>query len=168
MGIASGEIPPPLSTHAVSDFQAPPALAVTKSVPLKKTQSALSAGHASFRDDQVEESPEAAKKFCPCADIFWKYGFSVLGSAGVQPHEQPIVVGSGLCVVIALMIAVSVDPMYITRLASPGAIPIAWVMSSVCSVSSQSPPALVSRQEVLVPSGESSVMGTLFVCPTFL
>src|SRR6202050_4844358 len=133
MGIASGKIPPPLSPHAVSDFQAPPALAVTKSVPPTETMYALSAGQASFRDDQVEESPEAAKKFCPCAAIFWKYGFSVLGSAGVQPHEQPIVVGSGLCVVIAPMIAVSVDPTYITRLASPGAMPIAWVMSSVRS-----------------------------------
>src|SRR5277367_3736577 len=159
----SGEIPPPLSTHAVSDFQAPPALAVTKSVPPTETTNALSAGHASLLFDHVEESPEAAKKFCPCAAIFWKYGLSVLGSAGVQPHEQPMVVGSGLCVVIALMIAVSVDPMYITRLASPGAMPIACVMSSVCSVSSQSPPARVSTHEVLVPSVESSVIGTLLV-----
>ena len=62
----------------------------------------------------------------------------MFGSAGVQPQEQPIVVGKGLCVVIALIIAVSVDPMYITRLASPGAMPSAWVISSVCSVSSQS------------------------------
>ena len=47
-----------------------------------------------------------------------------------------MVVGSGLCVVMALMMAVSVEPTYITRLASPGAMPSAWVMSSVCSVSS--------------------------------
>jgi hypothetical protein len=67
-----------------------------------------------------------------------------------------------------LMIAVSVDPMYITRPASPGAMPIAWVMSSVCSVSSQFPPAFVSTHLVLVPSVDSSVIGTLLVCPTFL
>ncbi len=70
-----------------------------------------------------------------------------------------MVVGSGLCVVMALMIAVSVDPMYTTRLASPGAMPIAWVMSSVCSVSSQ----LGETQLVLVPSVESRVIGTLLV-----
>ena len=61
----------------------------------------------------------------------------MLGSAGVHPHEQPMVVGSGLCVVMALMMAVSVDPTYMTRLARPGAMPMAWVMSRVCSVSSQ-------------------------------
>ena len=79
-----------------------------------------------------------------------------------------MVVGSGLCVVMALMMAVSVEPTYITRLASPGAMPRAWVMSRVCSVSSQLPPARVSTQEVLVPSVESSVTGTLLVWPTFL
>src|SRR5271168_3911594 len=163
MAMLSGEIPPPLSTHAVSDFHAPPALAVTRSVPPTETTNALSAGQASLLFDQVDESPEAAKKFWPCAAIFWKYGLSVLGSAGVQPQEQPMVVGSGLLVVMALMIAVSTDPMYITRLDSPGAMPIAWVMSSVCSVSSQSPPALESTQDVLVPSVESRVIGTLLV-----
>jgi len=64
-------------------------------------------------------------------------------------HEQPMVVA------VAVRRhgaddAVSVDPIYITRLASSGAMPIAWVMSSVCSVSSQLPPALVSTQLVLV------------------
>ncbi len=88
----------------------------------------------------------------------------MVGSAGVQPHEQPMVVGSGLWVVMALMIAVSVDPTYITRLASPGAMPRAWVMSSVCSVSSQSPRPLAEyTQLVLVPSVESRVTGTLLV-----
>jgi len=61
--IESGDMPPPLSAHAVSDFQAPPAPAVTRSVPPTETTYALSAGHASFLEDQVEESPEAAKKF---------------------------------------------------------------------------------------------------------
>jgi len=65
-----------------------------------------------------------------------------------------------LCVVMALIIAVSVDPMYITRLASPGAMPIAWVMSRVCSVSSQ---PLEYTQLVLVPSVERRVIGTLLV-----
>src|ERR1700721_4620003 len=102
-------MPPPLSTHAVSDCHAPPARSVTRPVPPTETMNALSAGQASFLDDQVELSPEAAKKFCPCADIFWKYGSSVLGSAGVHPHEQPIVFGSGVCVVMAPIIAVSVE-----------------------------------------------------------
>src|ERR1700723_3693127 len=152
----SGEMPPPESTHAVSDFHAPPALPVVRSVPPTETTFASSAGQASLLDDQVELSPDAAKKFCPCAAIFSKYGSSVEGSAGVHPHEQPMVVGSGLCVVIALMIAVSVEPTYIVRLASPGAMPSACVMSSVCSVSSQLP--LASVQLVLVPSVDSSVM----------
>src|SRR5580658_5436625 len=104
-------MPPPESVHAVSDFHAPPALAVVRSVPPTETTFASSAGHASLLADHVELSPEAAKKFCPCAAIFSKYGSSVEGSAGVQPHEQPMVVGSGLCEVIALMMAVSVDPM---------------------------------------------------------
>ena len=68
----SGLMPPPLSTHAVSDFHGPPALAVTRSVPPTDTTFASSAGHASFLLDHVELSPEAAKKFWPCADIFWK------------------------------------------------------------------------------------------------
>ena len=72
-------------------------------------------------------------------------------------------VGSGLCVVIELMMAVSLDPTYITRLASPGAMPRACVMSSVCSVSSQRPPDLESTQLVLVPSAENNVTGTVFV-----
>src|SRR5579871_238063 len=166
IAILSGEMPPPLSTHAVSDFHGPPALLVVKSVPPTETTLASSAGHASFLVDHVELSPDAAKKFCPCAAIFRKYGSSVEGSAGVHPHEHPIVVGSGLCVVMALMIAVSLDPTYITRLANPGAIPNACVMSSVCSVSSQRPPARESTQLVLVPSVESNVIGTVLVCLT--
>src|ERR1700733_13033226 len=159
-------MPPPLSTQAVSEDQAPPALLVTRSVPPTETMLASSAGHASLRVDQVEASPDAAKKFWPWAAIFWKNGSSVVGSAGVQPHEQPMVVGSGLWVVMALIMAVSVEPMYSVRLASPGAMPMAWVISRVCSVSSQSPPARLSVQAVLVPSVESRVMGTLLVCPT--
>src|ERR1700727_2548309 len=105
MAILSGEMPPPLSTQAVSDFQGPPALAVVRSVPPTETMLASSAGHASALPDffHVELSPEATKKFWPCDDIFSKYGSSVVGSAGVHPQEQPTVVGSGLCVVIALM-----------------------------------------------------------------
>ena len=44
----------------------------------------------------LEASPEAAKKFWPCAAIRLKNGSSVVGSCGVHPQEQPIVVGSGL------------------------------------------------------------------------
>ena len=171
IAIPSGEIPPPLSDQAVSELHAPPAPVVIRSVPPTDTTYALSAGQASFFVDQVEASPDAAKKFCPCADIFWKYGFNVLASAGVQPHEQPIVVGSGLCVVMALMIAVSVFPMYTTRLASPGAMPSAWVMSSVCSVSSQLLRALglvAATQLVLVPSVDNKVIGTLLVWCTLV
>ncbi len=65
IAILSGEMPPPLSAQAVSDFQAPPALVVLKSVPPTETTYALSAGHASFLDDQVELSPDATKKFWP-------------------------------------------------------------------------------------------------------
>jgi hypothetical protein len=65
IAILSGVIPPPESTHAVSEDQGPPALAVTRSVPPTETTYASSAGHASFLVDQVELSPEAAKKFGP-------------------------------------------------------------------------------------------------------
>jgi hypothetical protein len=37
IAILSGEMPPPLSDHAVSDFQAPAALAVVRSVPPTET-----------------------------------------------------------------------------------------------------------------------------------
>ena len=105
----SGEMPPPLSTHAVSDFQGPAALEVVKSVPPTETILASSAGQASFVADQAEASPDAAKKFWPCAAICSKYGLRVLGSAGVQPHEQLICLDNGASVVetIALMQAVS-------------------------------------------------------------
>ena len=70
-----------------------------------------------------------------------------------------MVVGSGLWVVMALIMAVSDEPTYTVRLASPGAIPIAWVISSVCSVSSHLFLPLYT-QDVLVPSVDSSVIGT--------
>src|ERR1700690_886451 len=130
-------MPPPLSTHAVSDIHGPAAPVVIKSVPPTETTYGSSAGQASLLADHAEAAADAVKKFCPCTAIFLKYGSRMVGSAGVQPHEQPIVVGSGLCVVIALMIAVSDEPMYTTILASPGAMPSACVISSVCSVSSQ-------------------------------
>src|SRR5450432_600342 len=161
-------MPPPLSTHAVSDMHGPAAPVVIKSVPPTETTYGSSAGQASLLADQVEASPDAVKKFCPCTAIFLKNGSRTIGSTGVHPHEQPIVVGSGLCVVIALIIAVSDDPTYTTRLASPGAMPSACVMSSVCSVSSQRPPATESTQATLVPSVENSVTGTVLVWPTFV
>ena len=70
-----------------------------------------------------------------------------------------MVVGSGLCVVMALIMAVSVEPTYTVKLASPGAIPIACVISSVCSVSSHLLLPLYTH-EVLVPSVETNVIGT--------
>ncbi len=57
--------------------------------------------------------------------------------------------------------AESVEPTYMIRLASPGAMPSACVMSSVCSVSSQLPPAVESTQLVLVPSVESERDGNV-------
>ncbi len=89
----------------------------------------------------------------------------MLASAGVQPQEQPIASASGLCVVIALMMAVSVEPTYISSPARPGAMPIACVMSRFCSPSSQ---PLLYAHAVLVPSVEISVTGTLLVWPMFL
>ena len=105
----SGETPPPLSTQAVSDAHGPPALEVVRSVPPTETILASSAGQASFDEDQAWLSPEAAKKFWPCEAICSKYGSRVLGSAGVQPHEQLICFDNGASVVvtIALMQAVS-------------------------------------------------------------
>jgi hypothetical protein len=116
IGTESGEMPPPLSAQAVSDFQGPAALAVVRSVPPTETIFASSAGQASFDEDQAELSPDAAKKFWPCDAICSKYGSRVLGSAGVQPHEQLICLDRGASVVetIALMQAVSLmfpDPL---------------------------------------------------------
>src|SRR5208282_822107 len=117
-GIAmeSGEMPPPLSAHAVSDFHGPAALEVVKSVPPTETTFASSAGQASFDADHAELSPDAAKKFWPCDAICSKYGSRVLGSAGVHPHEQLICLdnGASVSVTIALMQAVSLispDPL---------------------------------------------------------
>jgi hypothetical protein len=116
IGMESGEMPPPLSAQAVSDFQGPAALEVVRSVPPTETIFASSAGQASFDEDQAELSPDAAKKFCPCDAICSKYGSRVLGSAGVQPHEQLICLDRGASAVetIALMQAVSLmfpDPL---------------------------------------------------------
>ena len=88
----------------------------------------------------------------------------MFGSAGLHVHEELNCAFRGLAVAIELKMAESVDPTYITRLDIPGAMPSACVMSMVCSVSSQ---PCDSRQLVLVPSVESSVMGTLSVWPTF-
>ena len=119
IGMESGEMPPPLSAQAVSDFQGPAALEVVRSVPPTETTFASSAGQASFDADHAELSPEAAKKFCPCDAICSKYGSRVLGSAGVQPQEQLICFDKGASVVvtIALMQAVSLifpDPLALT------------------------------------------------------
>ena len=110
------ELPPPLSAQAVSEAHGPAALEVVKSVPPTETMLASSAGHASFEEDQAELSPDAAKKFWPCEAICSKYGSSVLGSAGVQPHEQLICFDNGASVseTIALMHDVSLilpDPL---------------------------------------------------------
>src|ERR1700688_3686901 len=113
-------------------------------------------------DVQAPLSPAAWNRFCPCAANSWKYGLSVFGSAGLHVHEELSCAFSGLCVAIALKMAESVDPTYITRLDIPGAIPSACVISRVCSVSSQ-PKKRLYTQLVLVPSVERSVIGTLFV-----
>lgn len=109
IAILSGELPPPLSAQAVSDFHGPAALEVVRSVPPTETILASSAGQASFDADQAELSPDAAKKFWPCDAICSKYGSSVLGSAGVQPQEQLICLDNGASAVetIALMQSVS-------------------------------------------------------------
>jgi hypothetical protein len=70
MATLSAEMPPPLSTQAVSDFQGPAAERVARSVPPTEMRQAASAGQASFRLDQIELSPDAAKKLCPGASIF--------------------------------------------------------------------------------------------------
>jgi hypothetical protein len=72
IAIPSGEMPPPLSDPGGFRLPGPAALAVTRSVPPTETTCASSAGQASLLDDQVELSPEAAKKFWPCAAIFSK------------------------------------------------------------------------------------------------
>lgn len=60
----------------------------------------------------------------------------------------------------ALRMAVSDDPTYITTLDKPGAMPRACVMSKVCSVSSQ---PWEARHAVEVPSVDTTVIGTLLV-----
>ena len=89
-----------------------------------------------------------------------KYGSSVFGSAGLQVQDELSCAFSGSAVAMALKMAESDEPTYITRLDKPGAMPRACVMSMVCSVSLQ---LCEARQLVLVPSVESSVMGTLLV-----
>lgn len=62
MAIPSGEMPPPLSDHAVSELHGPAAPEVMRSVPPTETTLASSAGQASTLRDQVELSPDAVKK----------------------------------------------------------------------------------------------------------
>src|ERR1017187_1442003 len=114
MAMPLGDIPPPEPAQAVSHAQAPPAPAVASSVAPTATTFAESAGQESFPADHAPPSPEAAKKFCPCASTFGKKTSAALGSAGVQPPEQPICRASGASVVtvMALRIAVSVEPTY--------------------------------------------------------
>ena len=49
----------------------------------------------------------------------------MLGSAGLQPHEQLNCAGNGVSVVMALRMAVSVDPTYTYSVVMPGAMPSA-------------------------------------------
>ena len=73
MAMLSGLMPPPLSTQAVSEAQGPAAPEVMRSVPPTETTYGI-VGRPGLRSClvQVELSPEAAKKFWPCAAIFWK------------------------------------------------------------------------------------------------
>ena len=66
-------------------------------------------------------SPAAWNKFWPCAANSSKYGLSLLGSAGDHVHEELNCALSGLAVAIALKMAESVAPTYMTRLDRPGA-----------------------------------------------
>jgi hypothetical protein len=70
-------------------------------------------------------SPAAWNKFWPCAANSLKYGLSVLGSAGDHVQEELNCALSGLAVAIALKMAESVDPTYMTKLDRPGAMPSA-------------------------------------------
>ncbi len=92
----------------------------------------------------------------------------MVGSAGVQPHEQPMVVGSGLCVVIALMIAVSrrSDVHYQARQSRSHPDSLRHVERLLGVVTVAAGP--LYTQDVLVPSVESRVIGTLLVWSTFV
>src|SRR2546429_7278056 len=61
----------------------------------------------------------------PISANSWKYGSSVLGSAGNHDHEELNCAFSVLAVAMALKMATSLDPTYTTRLDRPGAIPSA-------------------------------------------
>ncbi len=69
----SGLMPPPLSTHAVSEAHGPPALEVVRSVPPTGHNVAVVRGPWEFLGGPAWNCrPTATKKFCPCAAIFWK------------------------------------------------------------------------------------------------
>ncbi len=70
-------------------------------------------------------SPDAWNRFWPCAANSLKYGLSVLGSAGDHVHEELNCASSVLAVAIALKMAESVAPTYMTKLDRPGAMPSA-------------------------------------------
>ena len=113
-------------------------------------------------------SPAAVKRLWPWAANFLNRGSSVAGSAGPQPHEQlswastlPVIEPAG-GTDIADRIAVSLAPTYTLSCVSPGAMPSAWVMSSVCSVSSQ---PFAYRQPTELPSVETALTGTLLTWP---
>ena len=125
IAILSGEMPPPLSTHAVSDAHGPSCLGRGQiSTADRDDMLASSAGHASFSRRPRRTVARGGKERLPLRRHLLEIRVERRWDRPASsPHEQPIVVGSGLCVVMALMMAVSVEPIYTTRLASPGAMP---------------------------------------------
>src|SRR5579872_2152334 len=106
IGNLSGEIPPPPSTQTVSEAQPLPAPFVVRSVPPTQMTSGDSIGHM-LEVLHAPLSPAASKKLWPCAIIFMKNGSSLLGSTGVQNHDELKFKGKGLCDDMLLNIAVS-------------------------------------------------------------
>ena len=88
----------------------------------------------------------------------------MLGSDGAHVHEELSCAESGVCVVMEPRMAVSLEPTNTNRSFNPGAMETAWVMSMVCSVSSQT--GYLQFKEV--PSVETPLIGTLLVCLAFL
>src|SRR5262249_33204898 len=93
------------------------------------------------------------------------------GSGGLHAHEQLNWLSSGFAVAMAFRMPGSSRvcparaplPMYIVSFDRPGAMLIDCVMSRVCSVSSQKPPAELSTQLTFWPSTDRSVIGTVLV-----
>ena len=130
-----GEMPPPPAPQAVSDAHAPARLLVLQSVPPTEMSTHRLPDSLIFRTPRGN-IPGGRETVLSLGRELLEIRISGFGSTGVHLHDQPMVAVNGLAVAIALR-----WPSRSIRYTSPGSPAPShaqpWVISIVCSVSSQ-------------------------------